>query len=188
MSIPARPHTCFLSTGALSTLFCDGSFFSVLNRKRKSDHSCGLVVSGRETSNEWCSLDLHCDHDAGLRHFPDTEIWVARGELQKAQGLIGRMRGYLPQRWPNWFRPVAMDLDDGPFGPFAASKRLTKAGDVVAVATPVTRPTICRCSSMTATSLSSLPGIPLIRRRSWSPVRSTGSARTQRFPVRRCPP
>jgi N-acyl homoserine lactone hydrolase len=79
---------------------------------------------------------LHCDHDAGLRHFPDTEIWVARGELQKAQGLIGRIRGYLPQRWPNWFRPVAMDLDDGPFGPFAASKRLTKAGDVVAVATP----------------------------------------------------
>jgi N-acyl homoserine lactone hydrolase len=59
---------------------------------------------------------LHCDHDGGLRHFPETEIWVAHGELQKAQGLIGRIRGY-----------------------------------------------------------------------SWSPARSTGSARTQQFPVRRCP-
>jgi N-acyl homoserine lactone hydrolase len=38
------------------------------------------------------------------------------------------IRGYSPQRWPNWFRPVAIDLDEGPFGPFAASKRLTDEG------------------------------------------------------------
>lgn len=79
---------------------------------------------------------LHIDHDAGLVHFPHSEILVSPGEIQKAQGLMGMIRGYLPQRWPSWFNPVPLDLDEGPFGPFAASKRLTKAGDVVAVATP----------------------------------------------------
>ncbi len=79
---------------------------------------------------------LHVDHDAGLKHFPASEILVAPGEMQQAKGMMGRIRGYLPQRWPAWFDPVALHLDDGPFGPFAASKRLTKAGDIVAVATP----------------------------------------------------
>jgi N-acyl homoserine lactone hydrolase len=79
---------------------------------------------------------LHMDHDAGLVHFPHSEILAARGEIHKAEGLMGTIRGYLPQRWPHWFNPIPLDLDDGPFGPFAASKRLTKAGDVVAVATP----------------------------------------------------
>ncbi|MER9656775.1 N-acyl homoserine lactonase family protein [Mesorhizobium sp. M0152] len=79
---------------------------------------------------------LHMDHDAGLVHFPNTEILAARGEIEKAKGAMGMIRGYLPQRWPNWFDPISLELDDGPYGPFAASKRLTKAGDVVAVATP----------------------------------------------------
>jgi N-acyl homoserine lactone hydrolase len=79
---------------------------------------------------------LHMDHDAGLKHFPHSEILAARGEIQKAEGMMGRIRGYLPHRWPSWFDPVPLDLNDGPVGPFAASKRLTKAGNVVAVATP----------------------------------------------------
>jgi glyoxylase-like metal-dependent hydrolase (beta-lactamase superfamily II) len=79
---------------------------------------------------------LHMDHDGGLAHFPNSEILVSRVELQKARGLAGRMRGYLPNRWPSWFNPVPIDLDAEPFGPFAASKRLTADGDIVAVATP----------------------------------------------------
>jgi glyoxylase-like metal-dependent hydrolase (beta-lactamase superfamily II) len=79
---------------------------------------------------------LHIDHDAGLSHFPRSEILVSRGELQTASGWIGRMRGYLPNRWPSWFNPVSLDLAPEAYGPFAASKRLTSAGDVVAVATP----------------------------------------------------
>jgi len=79
---------------------------------------------------------LHMDHDAGLKYFPHSEILAARGEIQKAKGMMGRIRGYLPHRWPNWFDPVPLDLGDGPVGRLAASKRLTKAGDVVAVATP----------------------------------------------------
>jgi glyoxylase-like metal-dependent hydrolase (beta-lactamase superfamily II) len=79
---------------------------------------------------------LHMDHDGGLAHFPHSEILVAPGELRTASGWVGRMRGYLPNRWPSWFDPVPFDLVVEPFGPFAASRRLTKAGDIVAVATP----------------------------------------------------
>jgi len=79
---------------------------------------------------------LHVDHDGGLAHFPQTEILVSRGELRTASGWMGRVRGYLPNRWPSWFDPAPLDLAVQPFGPFPASKRLTAAGDVVAVATP----------------------------------------------------
>jgi N-acyl homoserine lactone hydrolase len=79
---------------------------------------------------------LHVDHDGGLAHFPQSEILVARGELRTAGGWKGRLRGYLPNRWPSWFSPVPLDLAAEPWGPFAASRRLTKAGNVVAVATP----------------------------------------------------
>jgi N-acyl homoserine lactone hydrolase len=79
---------------------------------------------------------LHMDHDGGLAHFPNSEILVASGELKTASGFAGRLRGYLPQRWPCWFDPKPLDLVTEPFGPFAASRRLTKAGDVVAVGTP----------------------------------------------------
>ena len=79
---------------------------------------------------------LHMDHDGGLSHFPNSEILVAFGELRTASGWPGRIRGYLPNRWPPWFDPVPLDLTAEPFGPFTASRRLTEAGDVFAVATP----------------------------------------------------
>lgn len=79
---------------------------------------------------------LHADHDGGLAHFPQTEILASRGELRTASGWLGRVRGYLPNRWPSWFNPVPLDLAPEAFGPFAASRRVTSAGDVIAVATP----------------------------------------------------
>ena len=79
---------------------------------------------------------LHIDHDGGLAHFPDSDILVSRHELRTAHGWMGRLRGYLPNRWPAWFNPIALDLAAESFGPFPASKRLTTAGDVIAVATP----------------------------------------------------
>jgi glyoxylase-like metal-dependent hydrolase (beta-lactamase superfamily II) len=79
---------------------------------------------------------LHMDHDGGLVHFPNSEILVAPGELRSARGWAGRLRGYLPQRWPSWFDPRPLALTGGPLGPFARSHRLTASGDVVAVATP----------------------------------------------------
>src|SRR5262249_32069654 len=79
---------------------------------------------------------LHIDHDGGLAHFPHCDIFVSRGEVRTARGWMGRMRGYLPNRWPAWFNPVPLDLTTEAFGPFATSRRLTSAGDVIAVGTP----------------------------------------------------
>ena len=79
---------------------------------------------------------LHIDHDGGLCHFPRSEILVSPAELQRAAGVAGRLRGYLPQRWPKAFDPKPLILDDGALGPFRRSKGLTADGAIVAVATP----------------------------------------------------
>jgi N-acyl homoserine lactone hydrolase len=79
---------------------------------------------------------LHIDHDGGLKAFPDSEILVSPGELARASGIAGRIRGYLPQRWPKHFDPKPLILDGGRYGPFERSKRLTADGAIVAVATP----------------------------------------------------
>ena len=79
---------------------------------------------------------LHIDHDAGLSHFSQSQIRVAPGEIANARGVLGMIRGHLPQRWPTWFDPQSLDLTDGVYGPFSASRRLTADGSVVAVATP----------------------------------------------------
>ncbi len=69
-------------------------------------------------------------------HSPNSEILVAPDELRAASGSAGRARGYLPHRWPTWFDPMPLDLAAEPFGPFARSRRLTDAGDIIAVAVP----------------------------------------------------
>ncbi len=79
---------------------------------------------------------LHTDHAGGLSHFPNSEILVHRPEFENARGLMGKARGFLPHRWPQWFAPRLFELDPEPFGPFPASTRVTDAGDVRIVATP----------------------------------------------------
>ena len=79
---------------------------------------------------------LHVDHDGGIGSFPNAEFVVAAGEYRQARRLAGRVRGYLPQRWPDGWRPQLIDFNPEPFGPFGQSFRLTRAGDVVLVPTP----------------------------------------------------
>jgi glyoxylase-like metal-dependent hydrolase (beta-lactamase superfamily II) len=79
---------------------------------------------------------LHTDHAGGLDHFPDSEILVTREELAFASGTLGRVRGYLPDRWPTWLQPTLVDFEHRPFGPFARSLTLTRAGDVTLLPTP----------------------------------------------------
>ncbi len=78
---------------------------------------------------------MHIDHDGGLAGFPSSEILVSPGELAIASGLAGRLRGYLPGRWPKSFDPKPLILDKAAYGPFAHSRRLTADGAVIAVAT-----------------------------------------------------
>jgi glyoxylase-like metal-dependent hydrolase (beta-lactamase superfamily II) len=79
---------------------------------------------------------LHTDHAGGLHHFPDSEILVTRTELELASGPTGRLRGYLPHRWPDWFQPTLVDFADEPFGSFSTSQPLTDAGDITLLPTP----------------------------------------------------
>lgn len=78
---------------------------------------------------------LHTDHAGGLGHFPESEILVTRPEFENASGVLGKIRGFLPDRWPDWFSPKLIDLEPASFGPFPESLKLTDAGDVVIVGT-----------------------------------------------------
>jgi N-acyl homoserine lactone hydrolase len=78
---------------------------------------------------------LHTDHAGGLEHFPTSEILVMRREFENASGLLGKIRGFLPHRWPDWFSPHLIDLESTRFGPFPESLTLTDAGDVILVGT-----------------------------------------------------
>lgn len=79
---------------------------------------------------------LHTDHAGGIAHFPNSEFVVTRTELEHASGALGKLRGYLPHRWPEWFSPTPVDLTNAPFGAVTATRPLTAAGDVVLLSTP----------------------------------------------------
>jgi N-acyl homoserine lactone hydrolase len=79
---------------------------------------------------------LHTDHAGGLEHFPASEVLVSRQEYGAASGFMGKLRGYLPHRWPDGFAPRMIDFRPDPFGPFDQSVALTAAGDVRIVPTP----------------------------------------------------
>jgi glyoxylase-like metal-dependent hydrolase (beta-lactamase superfamily II) len=76
---------------------------------------------------------LHTDHAGGLHHFPKSEILVSRREAGLAAGALGRLRGYLNNRFPDWFDPTIVDLPPEAHGPFPESLQLTTAGDVTIV-------------------------------------------------------
>lgn len=61
-------------------------------------------------------------------------LLLPANSTRQADGWTACVTTFL--RWPTWFDPVPLNLPTEPFGPFTASKRLTDAGDIVAVATP----------------------------------------------------
>jgi glyoxylase-like metal-dependent hydrolase (beta-lactamase superfamily II) len=79
---------------------------------------------------------MHTDHAGGLHHFPDNEILVTKKELELASGGLGRIRGYVNNRFPEGFAPRAIDFEMRPYGPFPETVPLTSAGDVLVVALP----------------------------------------------------
>jgi glyoxylase-like metal-dependent hydrolase (beta-lactamase superfamily II) len=79
---------------------------------------------------------LHTDHAGGLHDFPHSEILVSQREMQLASGFAGRMRGYLNNRFPDWFSPRLVHFDEEPLGPFPVSASLTSSGDIRVVPTP----------------------------------------------------
>jgi glyoxylase-like metal-dependent hydrolase (beta-lactamase superfamily II) len=78
---------------------------------------------------------LHTDHAGGLAHFAHSEILVSAVEFRTASGFMGKVRGFLPHRWPEWLAPRLFEFGPEPFGPFPESLALTAAGDVTIVPT-----------------------------------------------------
>jgi N-acyl homoserine lactone hydrolase len=76
---------------------------------------------------------MHTDHAGGLHHFPNSEILVSRKELGLSRGRLGRVRGYLNNRFPDWYAPTVVDLRPDAYGPFPESLPLTAGGDVTIV-------------------------------------------------------
>jgi glyoxylase-like metal-dependent hydrolase (beta-lactamase superfamily II) len=79
---------------------------------------------------------LHTDHAGGLIHLTGSKIWVSGPELKQASGLVGRVQGYLPHRWPKWWQPEPIRFESRLLGSFQPSMPLTRRGDVVVVPTP----------------------------------------------------
>jgi N-acyl homoserine lactone hydrolase len=79
---------------------------------------------------------LHTDHAGGLMHLTGSKTWVAEGEWKRAGGWGGIVQGYLPHRWPKWWRPDFVRFENQPVGLFRQSMSLTKRGDVRVVPTP----------------------------------------------------
>jgi glyoxylase-like metal-dependent hydrolase (beta-lactamase superfamily II) len=79
---------------------------------------------------------LHTDHVGGLDAFAGADVIVSRREWERATGVGGRLRGYLPQRWPKEVHPRLVDLDGPPLGPFPATHDLLGDGRLVLVPTP----------------------------------------------------
>lgn len=79
---------------------------------------------------------LHTDHAGGLSHFPKSEILISRVEFENASGPMGKARGFLPNRWPEWLDPTLFEFGAEAVGPFPRSRAVTAAGDVVVVPTP----------------------------------------------------
>jgi glyoxylase-like metal-dependent hydrolase (beta-lactamase superfamily II) len=84
----------------------------------------------------WVVLShLHTDHVGGLAPFARAEVLVSRLEWERAQGVRGRVRGYIPHRWPAGLTPRLVDFEHGRAGPFPASHDV--AGDRTLLMVPL---------------------------------------------------
>ena len=79
---------------------------------------------------------LHTDHVGGIDAFTKARVIVHRLEWERATGLGGRIRGYLPQHWPRGLQPTLVDFDGEAIGPFPASYDIAGDGRLLLVPTP----------------------------------------------------
>ena len=79
---------------------------------------------------------LHTDHAGGLNHFPNSDIWAHPDEFKAGQGFAGKVAGYLPHRWPEWFAPKSVKFQPEAIGSFDSSFPITQDGTIRVVPTP----------------------------------------------------
>jgi glyoxylase-like metal-dependent hydrolase (beta-lactamase superfamily II) len=79
---------------------------------------------------------LHTDHAGGIAPFRRADVLVSRAEWNLAHGLQGRVRGYLPQKWPKGLLPRVVDFDGPAIGPFPRSYDVASDGRLLFVPLP----------------------------------------------------
>ena len=85
----------------------------------------------------WVVLShLHVDHVGGLTDAPKADVLVSRTEWERAQGLRGRLRGYVPALWPDGRTPLLVDPRPPALGPFPGSHDVAGDGTLLVVPTP----------------------------------------------------
>jgi N-acyl homoserine lactone hydrolase len=85
----------------------------------------------------WVVLShLHTDHVGNVGAFGGAEVVVSRAEWQRARGLGGRLRGYVPHRWPAGLVPRLVDFAGPGVGPFPRSHDLAGDGSLVLIPLP----------------------------------------------------
>ncbi len=85
----------------------------------------------------WVVLShLHVDHVGGLAEAPKADVVVSRVEWERAQGLRGRLHGYVPDLWPKGRVPVLVDPRPPAIGPFPGSYDVVGDGTLLVVPTP----------------------------------------------------
>ena len=85
----------------------------------------------------WIVLShLHVDHVGGLADAPAADVVVSRVEWARAQGLRGRVRGYVPRLWPDGRDPVLVEPELPALGPFPGRHDVAGDGTLLVVPTP----------------------------------------------------
>jgi glyoxylase-like metal-dependent hydrolase (beta-lactamase superfamily II) len=79
---------------------------------------------------------FHTDHAGGLYHFSDSEILVPKQDYREAKGVFGKLKGYLPQHWAQWFNPTEIEFRNEQYGPFEKFQAVTNDGSVRIIPTP----------------------------------------------------
>lgn len=79
---------------------------------------------------------FHTDHAGGLYHFPNSEVLAPKIDYREAKGILGQLKGYLPQYWKDWFKPTEIEFRNQSYGPFSQSVPITKDGSLSIVPTP----------------------------------------------------
>jgi N-acyl homoserine lactone hydrolase len=114
-------------------------FLRLARFELRRDDEIGPQLRGRGIEPDlvrWVVLShLHTDHVGGIGAFPGAQVIVSRAEWERARGLSGRLRGYIPQHWP-LADSMLVDLAGPAVGPFSGSFDVAGDGRLLVVPTP----------------------------------------------------
>jgi N-acyl homoserine lactone hydrolase len=111
--------------------------FARMDVKREQELPAAMAAAGLalDAVTEVVLTHAHGDHMDGLVHVR-ARVWINDAELKAVRSPMGRvMRRVLRQPLPPGFAPEPYALDDGPFGAFPRSRKLSDDGRIVIVDT-----------------------------------------------------